>query len=66
LVNKTKPKDMKYTTLSAYTIADNCTDASDLSYGLAELKEFVRNRKGSCALAYKRMNAIMKKLESIK
>jgi hypothetical protein len=57
---------MKYTSLSPYTIADNCTDESDLSYGLAELQAFVRNRKGSSALAYKRMNAIMKKLESLK
>ena len=34
------PKAPKIKTLSAYTIASNCVDLSDIEQGLKELKEF--------------------------
>lgn len=56
-----------YTQLSPYTIAKNCTDINDCVFGVSELKNFIRiNYPLETKLAYKRLNALYKKIELLK
>jgi hypothetical protein len=55
-----------YKILSAYTIAKNCCDVSDINFGLNELKEFIKqNNHVSCRLAYKKIISLENKLNKL-
>jgi hypothetical protein len=57
---------ISYKILSAYTIAKNCSDVSDINFGLNELKEFIKqNNHVSCKLAYNKIIALENKLNKL-
>lgn len=59
--------NIPYSTLSSYTIAKNCSDISDCEYGIQELKNFIKyNYPNDTKLAYRRLNALYKKIEYLK
>jgi len=48
-------------TLSLYTIAKNCTDINDITAGITELRQYIEMNPNTVKLAYKRLNALLKK-----
>lgn len=53
-----------YSSLSYYTIAKNCTDINDCTFGVSELKNFIKaNYPSNTKLAFKRLNALYKKID---
>ena len=55
-----------YHVLSGYTKAKNCTDFADIKSGIDEIREFIKlNYPANCKLAYKRLNALEKKLSKL-
>lgn len=58
---------LPYSSLSSYTIAKNCTDLNDCEIGIEELKNFIKfNYPSNTPLAYKRLNALTKKINLLK
>jgi hypothetical protein len=54
------------TTLSAYTIANNCCDVSDLNEGITEIKQYFRNCEKTNKKPIKSAYTRLAKLESKK
>jgi hypothetical protein len=50
--------------LSAYTIAKNCTDASDCIYGIDELKAYLNRAKKPNKTAYIRYFKLTEKIKT--
>jgi len=58
-------KKINFRTLSAYTIAANCTDVSDCKVGLSELNSYLANAEKPCNSAYIRFYKLRNKLEKL-
>ena len=51
--------------LSAYTIAKNCSDITDVKDGMTEIREYLDRTKKPCNTAYIRLYKLSEKLKKL-
>jgi len=54
-----------FSKLSAYTIADNCSDLNDVEYGINEVMEYIRNNPKPVKSAYIRLYKLEQKRDKL-
>jgi hypothetical protein len=54
-----------FSKLSAYTIADNCSDLSDVEYGINEIMDYIRNNPKPIKSAYIRLYKLEQKRDKL-
>lgn len=55
-----------FSKLSAYTIADNCSDLNDVEYGINEIMDYIRNNPKPVKSAYVRLYKLEQKRDKLK
>lgn len=66
---QTLPSSVNFRKLSAYTIAANCTDLSDIQQGMKEISDYLdacnKHKVKAVASAYTRFASLSAKMETL-